>query len=182
MKRLSFALLILSAFLFATPAVAQTTRVLLKATHINQTITNIYPYCMPFDTDFYVPNYCGWQYANWIVARNATITEIEVLVLENTGDMAGDCSIQLWTDDGTDNYFIRFPGDTDHYFNLSGSQGQVSGTGGPAGYSRQAYDLDVTRGMAIGVALNDWTPIPGNCMSEENDPVTQVYIWGEYTD
>ena len=176
MKNLTLTLLTLAAFLFAAPALAEQRRVLLAQTVVNNTLASAGDLgeCFAFGTEYYITTGCTHQYGAWIVPRNATITELSVHVVVNSGDMTGHCALKVMGDDELDGAFDDQKG-VDYYFAATGST--------PAGtVNRKAVDLDVTRGEMVGFTINNWSGIPSQCNSETVDPVLQLYVWGYYTD
>lgn len=176
-------LLAIVAFFIAAPAHAQRTRELLAFTE-NMITVNGEGECIPFHyggNSGFVDQACAFQYFSWYPQRDATITEIQVTVVLDTGTMGGECGLVIETSLADENFDQAFAGP--YYVDMSGSVTDVyDGTGGSAYVNRINVDLDVTSGTAYGIQFVEWTGHPSICWSGGDSAVVQVRLWGEYTE
>jgi hypothetical protein len=176
MKRLL--LLILAGMFLTTPALANksasTSPTLLTKT--KWSISIIAPNCAPFRVNSAQTAACSQQYYSWLVQRNATITELQIMVADTAEGMSGHCQLELFVENGADVWDVRLT-DVDYYINAT----PAAGDGSSARYN---MDVDVTRGQYIGFHFNNYAGILGStCHSDGGeDPQLNIYVYGEYTD
>jgi hypothetical protein len=174
-------LLAIVALFIAAPAQAQRTRQLLAATE-NMITVNGEGECIPFHyggNSGFVDQGCSFQYFSWYPQRNATITEIQVVVVFDTNTQAGECGLVIETSLADELFDQAFAGP--YYVDMSGSVNDVYDNGS-AYVNRINVDLDVTSGTAYGIQFVEWTGHPSICWSGGASATIQVRLWGEYTE
>jgi hypothetical protein len=170
-------LVLLASLVIALPATAQKTRSLLAFTTQWITVTGEgSTECVHFHySGNYVTQTCGWQYGGWTAPRNATITELEVLVMSGTYDLGGDCGLVVVTPGLDDSVWDNVVGGP-YYTDLGGEAPTTSVR------NRVNTDIDVTAGLSYGFYFQEWTDVPSYCITGETDPIIQLLIWGEWTE
>jgi hypothetical protein len=176
MKRLL--LLVIAGMLLATPALANKSAATSPTLLIKspKTISITTPNCVGFRINNTATAACTQEYYSWIVQRNATITEIQIQVVDPAAGMAGHCQLELYVEEGSDAWTTRL-NDTDYYVDVT--------AGSTAGSSaRYNVDIDVTRGQFIGFYFNNVATILGStCQNNgSDDPQVVLRVYGEYTD
>jgi hypothetical protein len=177
-KRLLLALLILSTFVLAAPTHAAKGRLLLVQTVEPIHISHYHAdnNCIPVWGDGTITDTCLFDNASWNVERDATITEIQVIVLGTVPDSSGQCTFGIWKADAAENFDIELGDEQTRYVNFSA-------TASVGDQYRWNADIDVERGDFIGFAVGEYDANPVQCDTESStNAIIQMRIWGEYTD